>query len=66
MIVAYHSAEIGLFVFLGLTTLSAGDVDRHFTRNEWLISLESLKIPLSYLLKSFHIRCNFFKYFLNS
>ena len=39
--------------------LSGGKIALHYTRDEWLISFESLKILLLNLLKPFQLRFKF-------
>ena len=42
-----------------ITTLSGGEIALHYTRDEWLISFESLKILLLNTLKPFQLKCKF-------
>ena len=42
------------------TTLSGGKIALHYTRDEWLISLESLKILLLKSFKPFQLKFKFF------
>ena len=39
--------------------LSGGEIALHYTRDEWLISFERLKILLLNLLKAFQFKCKF-------
>ena len=54
------SSALIVKVVLKLTTLPRDDIALQITRDEYYTSLQSLKIPLSYLLKQFQLKCKSF------
>ena len=54
------SSALIVKVVLKLTTLPRDDIALQITRDEYYTSLQSLKIPLSCLLKQFQLKCKFF------